>query len=267
MPTAVSDTSKSSYCGHYKYYNADGPFPEKLYDMLEYADEVGLCDVVSWLSHGRAFKIHDADMFMSQVSGRFFKATKLRSIERQLLLWGFKRIAYGIDQDAWIHEHFLRGQPKETVKMVRTTTKTKSLSRAANAGRMQYTEVVTYMPLTEAVPYVPLTEAVPYVPSTEDELILMMTGDRKEICKTLPTLKQGRVSLDISPFPSPDFAAVSEPPYPMECRDRYPDDDAERNREEIEIEPLAIIVDNRQAHCNVDDFSLFIGQMIQDPSE
>ena len=66
-------------------------FPSKLYKMLEYAEIMGLTDVVSWLPHGRAFKIFEADAFMSHVANHFFRATKLRSIHRQLNLWGFKR--------------------------------------------------------------------------------------------------------------------------------------------------------------------------------
>ncbi len=88
ISTAVSDASQSACRGR---SDATGPFPEKLHRMLEYADEEGLCDVVSWLLDGRAFKIHDADAFMSRVAGHFFRATKLRSVHRQFLLWGFTR--------------------------------------------------------------------------------------------------------------------------------------------------------------------------------
>jgi hypothetical protein len=66
-------------------------FPYKLYDMLEWVEERVLGNVVSWLPHGRAFKIHDRTRFMSYVSRHFFEATKLQSIHRQLGVWGFKR--------------------------------------------------------------------------------------------------------------------------------------------------------------------------------
>ena len=66
-------------------------FPYKLYDMLERVEQQGLSDVVSWLPHNRAFKIHDRDRFMTHVSKYYFEATKLRSIQRQLGVWGFSR--------------------------------------------------------------------------------------------------------------------------------------------------------------------------------
>jgi hypothetical protein len=66
-------------------------FPFKLYDMLEWVEQQDLNDVVSWLPLNGAFKIHDRNRFMSHVSNHFFEATKLRSIHRQLGVWGFKR--------------------------------------------------------------------------------------------------------------------------------------------------------------------------------
>ena len=70
---------------------SDAPFPAKLCEMLDYAEQNGLSDVVSWLPHGKSFKIRDDKKFMTDVANHFFKATKLRSIHRQLNLWGFKR--------------------------------------------------------------------------------------------------------------------------------------------------------------------------------
>ena len=70
----------------------DAPFPSKLYKMLEHCERTGLGDVVSWLPHGRAFRIHDSDRFMEEVAGLFFRATKLRSVHRQLNLWGWRRL-------------------------------------------------------------------------------------------------------------------------------------------------------------------------------
>jgi hypothetical protein len=69
----------------------DKRFPYKLYEMLEAVEQQGLSEIVSWLPHHRAFKIHDKDRFMRQVALHYFKATKLRSIQRQLGVWGFTR--------------------------------------------------------------------------------------------------------------------------------------------------------------------------------
>ena len=70
---------------------ADAPFPHKMYELLNYTERIGLSHVVSWLPHGRAFKIHDSVQFMNEISGLFFRSKKVRSVHRQLNLWGFTR--------------------------------------------------------------------------------------------------------------------------------------------------------------------------------
>jgi len=98
-------------------------FPYRLYEMLDYAESAGMSDVVSWLPHHRAFKIHDRDRFISHVASHFFKATKLRSIHRQLSMWGFTRVTCGDEADSWYHRYFVRGRPGDMSKMFRTKIK------------------------------------------------------------------------------------------------------------------------------------------------
>ncbi|KAL7534617.1 hypothetical protein ACHAXR_005999 [Thalassiosira sp. AJA248-18] len=100
-------------------------FHVKLYAMLEMAALQGLgsSNTVSWLPHGRAFRILDQREFMEVVVPMFFKQTKIRSFYRQLNLWGFKRVSKGVDAGAWHNEFFLRGAPEEMDKMVRTKIK------------------------------------------------------------------------------------------------------------------------------------------------
>lgn len=77
----------------------DDLFPAKLYEMLaacscDAKHDASLSDAgpaISWQPHGRAFMVHDKDRFISEVMPRFFRATKLRSFQRQLNLWGFHR--------------------------------------------------------------------------------------------------------------------------------------------------------------------------------
>jgi hypothetical protein len=67
-------------------------FPYKLYRLLQSigeTDDVSAC--ITWLSHGRAFIIRDEAVFVSKVVPQYFKQTKMRSFNRQLLLWGFTR--------------------------------------------------------------------------------------------------------------------------------------------------------------------------------
>ena len=67
-------------------------FPTKLYAMLQLADNVPeFSKAVTWLPHGRAFSVLNTDAFMNEVVPVFFNQTKMRSFNRQLHLWGFRR--------------------------------------------------------------------------------------------------------------------------------------------------------------------------------
>jgi hypothetical protein len=73
------------------------PFPEKLHRMLAAAEREGVGDVVSFFSHGRAFAIHKPRRFVQEIMPRFFRQTRLTSFQRQLNLYGFRRISQGPD--------------------------------------------------------------------------------------------------------------------------------------------------------------------------
>ena len=66
-------------------------FPTKVFKMLNGVEELGLTSAVSWLPHGHAFIIKDKELFINTVVPKFFKAIKIRSFQRQLHLWSFKR--------------------------------------------------------------------------------------------------------------------------------------------------------------------------------
>jgi len=71
---------------------AKSEFPIKVYAMLELAENLfEFSQAVRWLPHGRAFKILNKVKFMDEVVPLFFNQTKIRSFNRQLHLWGFRR--------------------------------------------------------------------------------------------------------------------------------------------------------------------------------
>jgi hypothetical protein len=53
-----------------------GTVPEDLRNMLQDAEVEGTQNIVSWLPHGRAFKVHIKSEFISKTMSRYFKATK-----------------------------------------------------------------------------------------------------------------------------------------------------------------------------------------------
>jgi hypothetical protein len=52
--------------------------------MLNDSQEAGAETIVSWLSHGRGFKVHESETFVKQVMARYFKQTKYKSFQRQV---------------------------------------------------------------------------------------------------------------------------------------------------------------------------------------
>ncbi len=99
------------------------PFPEKLHQMLEYAEKNGLTDIVSFFSHGRAFAIHKPITFVKDLMPQFFKQSRFTSFQRQVNLYGFKRISQGPDSGGYYHELFLKGRPGLCINMKRTKVK------------------------------------------------------------------------------------------------------------------------------------------------
>jgi hypothetical protein len=80
------------------------PFPFLLHDMLDNAEQTGMQSIVSWMPHGRSFRVHDVDMFVESIMKDYFQSTKFKSFTRQLYLYGFKRLEDG----AYYHCHFVQ---------------------------------------------------------------------------------------------------------------------------------------------------------------
>ncbi len=98
------------------------PFPDKLMNMLD-RETATHPDVVTWCPHGRAFVVKKPKVFTAEVMINYFRQSKLTSFQRQLNLYGFRRITQGLDAGAYYHELFLRGRPDLTSKMVRQKVK------------------------------------------------------------------------------------------------------------------------------------------------
>jgi hypothetical protein len=94
-------------------------FQEKLQRMLKDTEEEGLTNIVSFLPHGRAFRVHDVDRFVKEIMPRYFNQSKWSSFTRQLNLWGFLRITTGPDVGGFYHELFLKGRPNLCTSMMR----------------------------------------------------------------------------------------------------------------------------------------------------
>jgi hypothetical protein len=89
--------------------------------MLEDVAANGHEDVISWQPHGRAFRVHKPPEFVSGVMSCYFKQTQYKSFQRQLHMYGFRRITGKgmLDNGAYYHEMFIRGQKHGSLRMTR----------------------------------------------------------------------------------------------------------------------------------------------------
>jgi len=91
-------------------------FPAKMHSILSRPD---LADVISWMPHGRSWRVLKPREFEVRVIPTYFEHAKFSSFVRQANGWGFRRITQGRDRNSYYHELFLRGLPHLSKKMKR----------------------------------------------------------------------------------------------------------------------------------------------------
>ncbi|CAN0492191.1 unnamed protein product, partial [Hapterophycus canaliculatus] len=67
-------------------------------------------------------QVRDHARLSSEVLGRFFKQDKFSSFQRQLNLYGFRKITKGSESGSYQHPHFRRGE-RTTLLTIRRSTK------------------------------------------------------------------------------------------------------------------------------------------------
>ena len=121
-----------------KYYPRTGKrgapqaFPRKVFEILSEQP----AEIISWTPSGLAFMIHDMPRFVSEVLQKYFAHQKFSSFQRQLNLYGYRRIEPGGDEPAgsFAHDSFRRDE-SELLSLVRRPKQAKPSASAARRAR------------------------------------------------------------------------------------------------------------------------------------
>lgn len=97
-------------------------FPHKLYRMLYEVEREGLGAIVSFLPSGRGFTIHKPKDFVAEIMPRYFTTRRVASFQRQLNLYGFRRISEGKEKGAYFHKYFVKGKRSRVQNIKRKST-------------------------------------------------------------------------------------------------------------------------------------------------
>jgi len=141
-------------------------FPFKLQALLDLLELKGETNVISWLPHGRAFRVHDPNAFVQVLMARFFNMSKFSSFQRQLSLYGYLRVTNGADKGAYYHSSFLRGMPRLCREIKRTVVNGKGVRTPADPSKDP--EFYSMPPIPSIVPaLLELPLEMPEVPAIE----------------------------------------------------------------------------------------------------
>ena len=112
------------------------PFPVKLYHLLLEAEANDQTNVVAFTPCGTAFRIHDRQAFLHELSPQYFRYSKWSSFLRQLYLYEFEQHDEGPLDGAHWHASFQRGRPDLLPQVVRRkTTPSSSSTREMKANQ------------------------------------------------------------------------------------------------------------------------------------
>jgi hypothetical protein len=134
------------------------PFPIKLHYILSNPE---FSDYITWLPHGRAWKVTDQKGFESKVIPKFFRSDRMASFMRQVNGWAFNRITEGPDMNAYYHEMFLRGIPNLCFEMrrppkVKHAAAAARLASGAGFGAPDFDRINKIAPLPKSIQFKPV---------------------------------------------------------------------------------------------------------------
>ncbi len=115
--------------------------------MLEDAENRGFDNVINWQSGGKSFKVHQPEYFANHVMQDYFAQTKFKSFQRQLNIYGWKKVHHGINKGGYVHKFFIRGQSELCNKIARRSN-SKDMNNPADRKEFVTSDAVSSDPLT-----------------------------------------------------------------------------------------------------------------------
>jgi hypothetical protein len=100
-----------------------------MYELLESED----ASIISWSGEGKAFRIHNPALFSSTILPKYFRHSKLTSLQRQLNLYGFTHVTKGPIAGSYLHQLFQRGHP-ETLDLIKRANRKPTNSGPGHMG-------------------------------------------------------------------------------------------------------------------------------------
>ena len=115
-------------------------FPRKVFEILSEQP----AEIISWTPSGLAFMIHDMPRFVSEVLQKYFAHQKFSSFQRQLNLYGYRRIEPGGDEPAGSYYHpSFRQDGEDLVGEVRRTPQShRGRGGGRDSGRDQAVKLI-----------------------------------------------------------------------------------------------------------------------------
>jgi hypothetical protein len=102
FPTPTANASNETTCSSSSSSSIRAQkFPVKLYTILAQPE---FNDVVSWMPHGRCWKVLRPGLFEGLVMPLFFEYANYHSFNRLVNAWSFRRVSTGPDRGAYYHE-------------------------------------------------------------------------------------------------------------------------------------------------------------------
>ncbi|CAJ1941249.1 unnamed protein product [Cylindrotheca closterium] len=115
-------------------------FPWRLHELLTEAETNGNDAIISWIpGTNNAFKVKNKEKFTNEILPEYFNATKYKSFQRNLNLWGFESITEGPNKGGCQHPIFIRGDRAKCHYMTRRrviSNANESLHRAVQAQEL-----------------------------------------------------------------------------------------------------------------------------------